>query len=85
MHVDLLPVALLAAHYGRHHHELVLADEVAYTSLVLAVGGEHVEFQGRRESHEEKHEAQKRPHAEPGSPHCQWCCRGGLQESWRRC
>lgn len=54
VHVELLPIASLAAHNGRHHDELVVADEVAYTSLVLAVGGGYVEFQGSRENHEQK-------------------------------
>lgn len=54
VHVEPLPVASLATHNGRHHDELVLADEISYTSLVLAVGGGYVEFQGRRERHEQK-------------------------------
>lgn len=78
MHVNLLPIAPLAAHNGRYHDELVLADEVADTSLVLA--GEQVEFQGRGKLKEEEEEAEERPHGEPGSPHCQWqrVCRWDL-------
>lgn len=35
MHVDHLPVTLLAAHNGRHDDKLVFEHEVAYTSLAL--------------------------------------------------
>lgn len=47
MHVDPLPIASLSAHNGSYHDELVLADEIADTSLIVAGCGEKVEFQSR--------------------------------------
>lgn len=46
MHVYHLAITSLATHNGRNHDELVLEDEVAYTSLVLAANRGQVELQG---------------------------------------
>lgn len=46
MHVDLLAIALLAAHDSSYHDQLVLGHEVTDASLVLAVAGGQVEFEG---------------------------------------
>ena len=57
MHVNHLSIASLAAHNGSYHYELVLSDEIADASLVVATSGVNVEFQSRRNVNEEKQEA----------------------------
>lgn len=64
MHVNHLPITSLAAHNGSYHYELVLSNEIADTSLVVASGGVNVKFQSGRKMNEKKKEAYKRPHIE---------------------
>ena len=64
VHVNLLAIALLAAHNGSNDDQLILRDEVADASLVLAVAGGEVEFQGCGELGHEEEEGEDGPHGE---------------------
>jgi hypothetical protein len=46
MHVHHLSITPLTAHNSRDHDELVLVDEIAYTSLILPADSGEVESQG---------------------------------------
>lgn len=63
MNIDLLAITLRAANNGSDNDELVLRDEVANASLVLAAagGGDEVEFKGVGELDEDKQEAKDGP------------------------
>lgn len=64
MHVDLLAITLLTAHNGRDDDQLIPRHEVADASLVLAVAGGQVEFQGGGELSHEEEEGEDGPHGE---------------------
>lgn len=64
VHIDLLTIALLTGHNGSNDDQLIPRDEVADASLVLAVAGGEVEFQGCGELDREDEEREDGPHGE---------------------
>lgn len=66
VHVDDLAITLVAAHDSSHDDQLVLGDEVADASLVLAVAGlsGQVEFQSGGDLHHKKEKCEDGPHSE---------------------
>lgn len=64
MHINLLTIALLTAHNGSDNDQLIPRHEIADASLVLAVAGGQVEFQGRGELSHKKEECEDGPHGD---------------------
>lgn len=64
VHVNLLPITLLTVHNRRNDDQLIPRHEVADASLVLAVAGGEVEFQGCGELGHEEEECEDGPHGE---------------------
>jgi hypothetical protein len=75
VHVDLLAITLIAAHDSSDHDQLVAGDEIADTSLVLAVTGGQVELQSGDELDREEEKREDGPHCEGRGAH-------GWQEEW---